>query len=279
MSLKLPKLEILPTKDLLRHEWHDKSRSKPLVESLKASGELRNPPIVSPLQDGTRRYMVLDGANRTTAFEMMDVPHCLCQVVTSDHPGLSLEKWNHVLWHWPPEDLLESIRHVPDVNLREIDPEIRRPQKRWPQKTIAWLQTPDGKAFIVESVPSGLINRARELELISKAYLKNAHLDRTTKQRIDELIGSYDNLCAIVVYPPFSVQEILELTANDVLLPPGMTRFSVSPRALRVNFPMEILSSDQSLHSKRKYLEEWTRERTREKSIRFYAEATVLYDD
>jgi hypothetical protein len=279
MKRKLPNLHIVPVGQLMPHEWHDEQRAKPLIERLRASGVLRNPPIVTPMGDGSGRHMVLDGANRVTAFGQMGMPHVLCQVVEASDPGLELKTWNHVLWGWEPEELLAAIRSIEGIRLREIDPEIKRPQKRWPIKTLVWLQTPDGQAYIARSVPSDLAGRARELAEITRSYIEKTQLDRTTAQRISEVDGVYENLTAVVVYPPFTVAEVLELCAGGVLLPPGVTRFTLSPRALRVNYPLEALAANKSLAAKNEALERWVNERAARKGIRYYAEATVLYDE
>ncbi len=279
MSVDLPNLRVLPTESLVPHEWHDTSRSGPLVERLRASGVLRNPPIVTPFEDGSDRYMVLDGANRSSAFRQMGLPHILAQVVKADDPGLELQKWNHVLWNWDAQALVESIRNLPDISFREIDPGVKRPQSEWPPKTLVWLQLPDESAFIARFEDTDLRARAGQLAKIAHLYTGKAHLDRTTAQRISELNGQYDGLTAIVVYPPFKVHEVLELCEAGILLPPGVTRFLVSPRALRVNYPLDELSSNKSLLDKNGALERWVNERVARKGIRYYAEATVLFDE
>lgn len=278
-SADLPTLRILPVKGLLLHEWHDDQRSKPLIERLRASGILRNPPMVTPLEDSSGRYMVLDGANRTTALDHMGVPHCLAQVVAAGDPKLKLRKWNHVLWNWSPEALLEAIRSIEHLDFQEIDPGIKRRQSEWPRKTLVWLQTPDGRAFIARSKPAGLEARAAKLAEIAETYLRKAELDRTTAQRVSEVNGVYEDLCAVVVYPPFSVKQVLELCSQGVLLPPGVTRFMVSPRALRVNYPLEALTAEKSLSEKNEALERWINERIARKGVRYYDEPTVLYDE
>ena len=279
MKNHMPKLQILPVEDLLRHEWHDDQRSKPLVERLRASGVLRNPPIVAPLGDDSGRYMVLDGANRTTALGQMGMPHCICQVVGADDPGLSLKTWNHVLWNWEAEEFLKALEGMSEMTLKEIDPSIKRPQDRWPIKTLVWVQVPNGKAYIARSQPGDLASRARKLAEIARTYSDNADLDRTTAQQVSELDGMYETLCAVVVYPPFEVSEVLELCGEGVLLPPGVTRFTISPRALRVNYPLEDLSSDKSIEAKNAELEAWMNERAARKGVRYYQEATVLFDE
>ncbi len=76
-----PTSAILPLNDLILHEDHDRQRTLPLVAKLRAQGILRNPPIVMPLEDGSGRYMVLDGANRVTSLQEMEFPHIVAQVV------------------------------------------------------------------------------------------------------------------------------------------------------------------------------------------------------
>lgn len=275
----MPQLQILPVADLLRHEWHDDQRAKPLVDRLRASGLLRNPPIVTPLGDGSGRFMVLDGANRTTALGIMGIPHTICQVVAADDDGLELKTWNHVLWNWDSEAFLGELGKLEEMTLKDIDPSVKRPQSQWPIKTLVWLQMPDGRARVARSEPGDLHSRARKLAEIAATYTGKADLDRTTAQQINELDGIYENLCSIVVYPPFRVAEVLDLCANGVLLPPGVTRFAVSPRALRVNYSLEALSADKSLEEKNEALERWVNERAARKGIRYYAEETVLYDE
>lgn len=279
MATNLPELQILPTESLVPHEWHDEQRARPLVERLRASGVLRNPPIVMPFDDGSDRYMVLDGANRISAFTQMGLPHILAQVVKEDDPGLELKKWNHVLWNWGAKALIDSISRLPNISFQEIDPDVKRPQSEWPLKTLVWLQTHDGSAYIARTEETELRSRANQLAKIAHLYTDKAHLDRTTAQRISELKGQYDNLTAIVVYPPFKVHQVLELCEAGILLPPGVTRFTMSPRALRVNYPLDELAANKSLSDKNNALERWVNERVARKGVRYYAEATVLFDE
>ena len=279
MANPLPTLRILPVSALVPHEWHDDQRSWPLIESLRSSGLLRNPPIVTPFPDGSGRYMVLDGANRSAAFAQIGMPHILAQVVESTDPGLKLKKWNHVLWNWDPHALVEALGSLPGIYFRKIDANIKRKQVQWPRRTLVWLQIPDGRAYIARSDDNDLHGRANLLARISHIYVGKAQLDRTTAQRVSEVEGKYENLTAVVVYPPFQVSDVLELCESGILLPPGVTRFTVSPRALRLNYPLAELASATALETKNESLQRWLSERVARKGVRFYAEATVLYDE
>ena len=102
MVHNLPDLKFIPVDKLVIHERHDNQRTLPLIKRIQASGFWRNPPIVSPLQDETGRFMVLDGANRITALREMQFPDALVQTVQPNDPGLNLQNWNHVVWELDP---------------------------------------------------------------------------------------------------------------------------------------------------------------------------------
>src|SRR3972149_8780012 len=113
----LPLLAVLPLDKLILHERHDLQRSPGLVENMRSSGVLRNPPIITPLHDRTGRYMVLDGAHRTLSFQILGMRHILAQVVEPDDPGLSIHPWNHVIWGLDTDEFHESIHSIPFIKL------------------------------------------------------------------------------------------------------------------------------------------------------------------
>jgi hypothetical protein len=115
-------LRILPIRSLILHEDHDMQRTLPLVEKLRAQGIIRNPPIVMPLNDGTDRYMVLDGANRVTSLQAMEFPHIVAQVVSSDYPHVNLQTWNHVVWGMSVKSLMSALRKVKGIELVKVNP-------------------------------------------------------------------------------------------------------------------------------------------------------------
>jgi hypothetical protein len=83
----------------------------------------------------------------------------------------------------------------------------------------------------------------------------------------------------VLVFPSIEVEEVVEAAVNDIVLPAGLTRFIVSPRALRVNYPLDWLSEDKSFVEKQNQLEDWIQRRVHEQSVRYYAESTILFDE
>jgi hypothetical protein len=54
-----------------------------------------NPVMVAPLKDG--RFVVLDGANRVTAFRNLKIPHIVAQVLDYRLPDVQIQTWNHIV--------------------------------------------------------------------------------------------------------------------------------------------------------------------------------------
>jgi len=280
---QLPTLEILPLALLVLHENHDRQRTLPLVDRLRAQGILRNPPVVMPLTDGTGRYMVLDGANRVTALEEMEFPHIVVQVVQHDDPNIRLETWNHVVWGMNARELLTKIREVAGLKLRPIERGSNKREELDCLPVEIQMADPNssgagGHTYLTCTTKEG-IRLAAYLHGIVDAYKDKSFLDRTMQTDVDYFKEVYADLTALFIYPRFEIKFVLDLAGQGHVLPAGLTRFTVSPRALHLNYPLHELSSGKPLEYKTAYLTHWVQERIKNKNVRYYAEATFLYDE
>jgi hypothetical protein len=275
---EMPVLCFLPLESLLIHEQHDEQRARPLMLRIRSSGIFRNPPIVTPLHDGTDRYMVLDGANRVTALKKMDYRHVLVQLVEPDDPGLTLHNWNHVVWE------LEGLRfflgfvwqsglhlaHEPD---REAQASLMGDCR------LALIQDCRGRYFSVCTQAQSLEERVDLLNAIVECYRHSARLDRTNLRDIQALGQIYPALAGLVIFPPFKVPDLLKLAGAGYLLPSGITRFSIAPRVLHLDYPLEKLAEEKSIEEKDRALNKWLQEQVTRKRVRYYAEPTFLFDE
>jgi hypothetical protein len=96
---------------------------------------------------------------------------------------------------------------------------------------------------------------------------------------IDSFKKVYPDLTALVIFPHFKINTVLKLAAQNIVLPTGITRFTISPRALHLNYPLHELSSGKPIEYKEDYLKEWIEERVKNKGIRLYSEPTFLFDE
>ena len=276
MIPNLPNLKIVPLGSLILHEDHDMQRTLPLVEKLRRVGILRNPPIVMPLADGTDRYMVLDGANRVTSLTEMEFPHIVAQVVEADDPHVNLQTWNHVVWGMNTKTLMGRIRKVKGLEVVKVNT-FRSLDA--PKYVPVQIRMPDGKLYLLAETPSELAIHINTLHQIVNAYKTGASLDRTSQTLIDSFKSIYPDLTALIIFPNFKVKTILKLAAQKIVLPTGITRFTVSPRALHLNYPLHELSSGKPIEYKEDYLKQWIEERVKNKGVRLYAEQTFLFDE
>ncbi|MBN1305297.1 MAG: hypothetical protein JXA13_12745 [Anaerolineales bacterium] len=276
MSVALPDLQIVPVSRIILHEDHDLQRTLPLIDKLRAQGILRNPPLVMPLEDSTERYMVLDGANRVTALQEMEFPHIVAQVIAPDNPKMHLDTWRHVVWGIDSEDLLKNIREVGGLKLADAPKGKKKYLK--PDYLPVEIQLADGRNFLACSAGKGLELMAY-LHGIVNSYKDKSYLDRTSQTDIEFFRSVHKNLTALFIYPNFSIRDLLQQASEGNLLPSGLTRFTVSPRALHLNYPLHELSSAKPIEYKNKYLKRWIQECVQKKCVRYYAEETFLFDD
>jgi hypothetical protein len=273
----LPNLRIVPVPALHPHEHADDRRSAPLVAALRAQGVLRNPPVVLPLGARPERYMVLDGANRTTAFQQLGLPHVVVQVVHAGSSSVQVETWNHVVLDIPPDELRTRIADTPELALVASDAE-RAAYELSAGGTLAYLCLAEGVYDIVcETEP--LEARLENLERLVGSYLGIGRVERSNARSAVELDRVFPSMAGLIVFRRFEVEEVVTAVAQDRLLPGGLTRFVVSPRALRVDYPLERLASSADQEQKQAELDAWIRERVAGRRVRYYAEATFLFDE
>jgi hypothetical protein len=273
-TLEMPVLRIVPTADLVLHEDADPRRVGRLTGRLSDDGVIKNPPIVAPLDDG--RYVVLDGANRVSGLWALGMPHALVQVV--DYERVELDTWYHLIMGVDQTRLFEAIRGVRGVHMAQTSLDAARRQLD-ARDSLAYLVCPEGEVYTITGGGGSLQAGARILVDISNVYRGVANIHRVRIDNMRGLVEMYDEVAALMVYPPFTRADILALARDDAKVPTGITRHIIPGRVLRVNMPLSILTEDKPLEVKNEWLKAWEREKLASKAVRFYAESTYLFDE
>ncbi len=278
MRIYFPRLAIIPTEALHPHEDHDPSRAQPLARRIREMGVFRDPPIVMPLPFRPNHYLVLDGANRTFACRILGLPHILVQVVEPDSPVLRLDSWNHVLWDIASDRLLEAIQQALPWDLTPADPEeaLSALQER---QALLVLAVPPQRYYVVQQVELPPPMQVEHLRRVVDVYSSQATLERTGLYDAQEIQAWFPQWTGLVVFPAFTVQEVLQVVQAGKLFPTGVTRFMVSPRALRLYYPLEELMDDRPLEEKNQRLQQWIQNRLRQKGVRYYGDTIMLFDE
>lgn len=271
----LPEMQIVDTESMQPHEEIDEGRSHRLIRALQTQGFLKNPPAVWRVEGDVERYVVLDGANRTMAVRNMGFPHMLVQIANE---GVEVRNWNHILSGGDLTPMIENARRISRVEVRETD-EFRAAAALAREESIAYIVMPNGVTWELVSDAEGIIEKLTSLKSFVRLYEGKFRRERTTTDTLDGLTNFFPDMNCLIVFPQFSVSEVVEVASRGHMFPSGLTRFLISPRALRVNFPLAMLADRSPVEEKRKALEDWIRQRVEQRRVRFYAESTFDFDE
>ncbi len=279
MEAKELRLAIVPLKDVLLHEEIEQKRVERLIERLREDRILKNPPIVTEARtpDGWARYVVLDGASRTSALRKMGVPDVLVQVVDYHSRGVRLESWNHLLLDLDPTQLRGEIKGLNCVSLLDMEEAAAR-EALERREIIAYLLFSNGRAAGLQCRGSQY-SQAGALNAVVQMYERQAPMYRVSTTDLEQLAAEHHRLSAVVVFPKYRPEEIIRLAMNGAKVPMGITRHIIPGRALRVNLPLDILESDQALEEKNAWLDQWLKHKIQERHVRFYQEPVFLFDE
>lgn len=263
-----PDLRIVPTNCLVPHEEHDSQRALPLVERLRSEHHVINPPIVSEI--GAGQFVILDGANRCYAFSRLGYPHSLVQVVDYANGSVELRTWKHVVAEWDEDKFIQYLLQIPDINVTEADG----------ADPVARILFRDGQQLNIYAPVETTMERNAALRRVVAVYQRNAALYRTAESVPEHIWPLHENAVAIVSFPDYSPEDIIEAAREQAFFPPGISRHIVHGRAIRVNYPIEALRDpDATLEEKNKRLQAWLQQKVANRQVRYYAEATYQFDE
>jgi hypothetical protein len=277
-STETPDLRIVPIDSLIEHEFNDVQRTSPLAVRLEAEGLLKNPPIVAPLDEDDGRFVVLDGANRTTALQSLGYPHALVQVVRYENPPVTLSTWHHLICGIGIGDFLGSMRDLEGLEIRAIDLlHARAGLAR--RDLLGYIICADGRVYAARTEARTLHAQNALLNAMVDTYKTRGILHRAATDNIFEAQALYPDLTGLVIFPNYEAAEVMALARDGELLPTGLTRHLIQGRVLRTNYPLSELRSGDALEAKNQRLRDWLKRKLSSKEIRFYGESTYAFDE
>jgi hypothetical protein len=263
-----PDLRIVPTTSLQPHEEHDSQRAEPLIERLRTAPLFTNPPVAAPLDADT--YVILDGANRCYAFGQLHYPHILIQLVSYDSGYVDLKTWRHIISAWDIDALLAGLARIHAVEISS-GPNAG---------AIAHIHLRDGRLLAVCTPLTGTHQRHAALREVVRVYQRSAVLHRTALTEPNDIWPLYPDSVALVVFPHCQPADILAAARHQAFMPPGISRHIIHGRALKMNYPFDLLRDLQMpLSEKNDHLRRWVQNKLANRQVRYYAEATYQFDE
>lgn len=253
-----PTLLIAKLERLRRHEAVDPLRVERLTRRIRTEGIQVNPMVCVEADD---RLVVLDGATRTEALRALGLEDAVVQVV--DPALVELETWHHVVRQCTPSELLELVASRPGLTLGE---EHRPPRIRpasGPPRSVAGV---------------GRSPNATLTQLVA-TYIGRWPVSRVPDADAGVAASLFEDWAAVVELPALSIDDVMQAALGNDLLPPGITRFLIPGRALRINFGLNILEATDGIADKQKRLDSLIEDRARQGRVRRYDETVFIYDD
>jgi len=280
-DFRLPDLRFVPVEILVPHERHDRQRLEPLIRRFREQAMLRNPPIVAPLPGedaGNPRFMVLDGANRSTAAREAGLPHVVVQVVKYEEPGVHLSTWHHALSGLSRDEFETACGRIAGMDSRR-ESILRARALLARREALAYAVHADGAAMALIGGRT-LEERNQLLNALVDIYRDRQRFYRMSTESFEVARDRHPDVTTLVVFPHFEPAEVLELAGSGARLPAGITRHLIRWRALHLNIPLDRLAdSSHTVEEKNRWLQEWLQEKWAQRQVRFYEESTVLFDE
>lgn len=266
-------LHILPLDNVFPHEEIDPRRVSQLVSRLKTEKILKNPPIVAEWEG---KFVVLDGATRVTALKKMGFAHLVAQVVSLKDAQVEAQTWNHVIQEMTADEFLAFTEECTEVTHVEVDPNYIE-DSMMELGGICYVVTPDFRTCVVRAAPDG--SRLDALNGYVAKYIEAASVARTRTANFHEAMIEYPKMNALIVFPKFTVEQILQISSIGKTVPAGITRMVVSGRVLRLNLNLERLQSDEPLAIKSAWLNDTVHALIENHHVRYYEEPVYLLDE
>jgi len=266
-------LQVVAMEDVFPHENIDPRRVARLSEKIKAADVLTNPPIVVA-SDG--RYIVLDGATRTTAFRLLGYPHIIVQVFAEEDDKLFLDTWRHAIRQIEPSELAHIIGSMPEISMIASQPETVL-QEMTDYGGLCYLTTVENKTYHIKPAPG--VNHLDALNKLTSTYIEASYVTRSIESDINLVAEEHPDLAALVIFPKYEIDQVLQIARAGRALPAGITRFLIPGRVMRLNADLAVLKSSQSLSEKNEWLYELTMKKLADDQVRYYQEPVYLLDE
>lgn len=270
------KLEIVETDRVILHEESDPHRVERLDGLITEATILRNPPIVA--EAGNDMFVVLDGATRTTAIKQREIPHIAVQVVPYGSKSAEIGSWYHVLPKTQAEIVLSYVRQHPFSS--EVVSVADARAKLQSGECCVGVTTSQDNALVLYAPPDAeTADLAATLRHVVSLYGGAGEIHRIVNEDLLDVVSKNEEGSGVVLFPTFTPAQIIQFATSKNVLPAGITRHLITGRALNVNVPIEILSSNKTTAEKKTWLHSWITEKVMNKKARFYHESVFVFDD
>ena len=263
-------LRLIRTADILLHEEYENDRSSRLSKRFKAEKVLYNPLILGRYKS---RYILIDGANRFEALKRLSCRIVLAQIVNYMDPEFTLKAWYHFVPGMKLADLLKFLKRK-KIKYEYTGFDIK------PGKISEVIERDNNFEAIrikLSRTARQMLGQIRNLYSYYEFRYRYSRIDSDTD--ISDLNNVSNREGLLIIYPEFSKENILNISAINHKLPAGITRHLIPNRVLHIKYPIEKLKSHVDLDKKNSELLKFVIHKIENKKVRLYKEPILIFDE
>lgn len=263
-------IKIISTNNLVLHESFDHVRVDMIKKKILRNKVFTNPILCVKQSPNSGNYVVLDGANRTTALRQLGLNFALVQEFK--YEDLQLDSWCHVLLG---KTVSFWVKKFLPISKFEEDKNIARCNIKSKSAKVYLLS---GNKIFSTKLTGNLEERLKKINQMSEVYLKEGCFKRINYRHFikNNKVKSGEH---VIIYPYFSKTDILSITMKGLFIPSGISRHIVKNRALHVNLPISILKHVGSLNDKNNFLNKFLNKIISIRQYHAYDGSVCLFDE
>lgn len=276
--LTLPTLKIVHLDEVVLHEEHSPERVERLAERIKKDRFLRNPIIVARIKN-IGKYMVLDGATRTTALKKLQFRDVLVQIVDYESDSITLDTWHHLMPAGGGRPFLDEVKENFGVEVEAANMQIAEQLLR-NREIMSYFLFFDNTCFMIRERTGKLSEQTRKMRDIVLACESLGKIVRIHYSDLGENLKKNGKIYMANIFPAYSKEELIRLAKSGLKLPAGITRHLVPGRVLGFEVESEILEDrSASLQKKNEIIQEIYDRKIFENRMRYYSEAVYIFNE
>lgn len=276
----MPDIRLVPVDAVAFHEQPEAARTRRLMARIRDDAFLRNPPIVADM--GEHGYLLLDGANRVSAFRELGHARIPVQIVDYADERIQLKAWHHLVLRGRSLDLHGLYGAMDQVDLRPVRAAALSNLLEFRQvfgilvdsDTAMWGLFPRGTAVMSVQDRNAVLHR------IVAAYEGRSDLERiklSDFSLLPDVVRTVEH--QLVLFPAFTKEELLLLAQQRAMIPTGITRHLIPGRALGLNLDLAFLREMSTEAAQQAHLQRFLEQLELHGRIRFYEESIFVMNE
>lgn len=247
-------LNILPLDKLIPVEKPVPSRISAIRSEFERSNHQPNPLIVARESNGD--YFLMQGVNQCYAMKNLGIDSVVVQEIEPASNAAEFLSWYHLVKHFKPEFLFAIAEHLKLQYAPIAEPLEADPQQGRYMLCVFF----NGETYKIIKNSNSLIEQVSAYNKFVESYQScSSYLKLYPDKIFVEATELFDHESAMIIPPGYNRQEIRQLALAQVLFPQDYLNIVLNNRIVGLDFPLEVLRSDDDLDEKKMFLKELIR--------------------